>query len=112
MLATIGSWRQAKYKLTRGGVEFEPTVGVEEAPRDRAMVYQYLVGLAYLAIGLFVYFRRGSAQKARHFYILCLTSFIVYCFHYTGKLNSFDKALAKGRDDAIASGARCAILVA
>jgi PAS domain S-box-containing protein len=93
VLATVGSWRQAKYKLTRGGVEFEPTVGVEEAPRDRAMVYQYLVGLAYLAIGLFVYFRRGSAQKARHFYILCLASFIVYCFHYTGKLNGFDKLI-------------------
>jgi hypothetical protein len=91
VLTTVGSWRQAKYSLTRGGVEFEPTVGVEEAPRDRAMVYQYLVGLAYLAIGLFVYFRRGSAQKARHFYILCLASFVVYCFHYTGKLNGFDK---------------------
>ncbi len=91
VLATIGSWRQAKYTLTRGGVEFEPTFVVEEAPRDRAVIYQYLVGLSYLAIGLFVYFRRGSAHKARHFYVLCLVSFIVYCFHYTGKLNGFDK---------------------
>ena len=39
------------------------------------MLYQYLVGFAYLIIGLFVYFRRGSAHKARHFYILCLASF-------------------------------------
>ena len=91
VLATIGAWRQAKYTLTRGGVEFEPTFVVEEAPRDRAVAYQYLVGLSYLAIGLFVYFRRGSAHKARHFYVLCLVSFVVYCFHYTGKLNGFDK---------------------
>ena len=96
VLATIGSWRQAKYTLTRGGVEFEPTFVVEEAPRDRAVIYQYLVGLAYLAIGLFVYFRRGSAHKARHFYVLCLASFIVYCFHYTGKLNGFDKLVYYG----------------
>ena len=61
---------------------------VGEVPFDRAVMYQYMVGLAYLVIGLFVYFRRGSAHKAQHFYILCLTSFIFFCFHYTGKLNS------------------------
>ena len=49
------------------------------------------MGAAYLVIGLFVYFRRGSAHKALHFYILCLVSFIFSCFHYTGKLNNFDK---------------------
>jgi len=36
-------------------------------PLDLAVTYQYLVGFAYLLIGLFVYFRRGSAQKARTF---------------------------------------------
>ena len=47
-------------------------------------------------IGLFVYFRRGSAHKARHFYVLCLASFIFFCFHYTGKLNGFDKVIYFG----------------
>ena len=92
VLATLGSWSKADYLLNRGGYDLpSKTVIIEEAPRDRAVVYQYLVGLAYLVIGLFVYFRRGSAPKARHFYILCLASFVFFCFHYTGKLNGFDK---------------------
>ena len=57
------------------GVELTATLIVAEQPLDRAVLYQYLVGTAYLIIGLFVYFRRGSAQKAQHFYILCLASF-------------------------------------
>ena len=92
VLARLGSWTRADYVLNRGGYDLPArTLIVEEAPRDRAVFYQYLVGLAYLVIGLFVYFRRGSAHKARHFYILCLASFVFFCFHYTGKLNGFDK---------------------
>ncbi len=67
-----------------------------EAAHDSAVDIQYLVGSAYLAIGLFVYFRRGSAQKARHFFLFCLVSFIFSCFHYTGKLNNFDKVIYWG----------------
>ena len=52
--------------------------------------------LGYLIIGLFVYFRRGSAQKARHFYVFCLVSFIFSAFHYTGKLNGFDQVILFG----------------
>src|ERR1022692_2747121 len=33
------------------------------------------------------------AHMARHFYVLCLVSFILCCFHYTGKLNGFDKVI-------------------
>ncbi len=96
VLASIGSWKQATYLLNRNGVDFRPTVNIGEAPPDRAVLYQYLVGIAYLVIGLFVYFRRGSAHKARHFYLLCLTSFIFFCFHFTGKLNGFDKVIYFG----------------
>jgi hypothetical protein len=74
-------------------VEFKAQVVVGEVPVDPAVSYQYLVGTAYLLIGLFVYYRRGSAHKARHFYVLCLASFIFCCFHYTGKLNGFDKVI-------------------
>ena len=96
VLAGLGSWKKATYTVVRGGVEFPINVIVGEVPLDHAVVYQYLVGLAYLIIGLFVYFRRGSAHKARHFYILCLSSFIFFCFHYTGKLNSFDEVIYYG----------------
>ena len=96
VLARLGTWKKATYTVVRNGVEFPINVIVGEVPLDRAVVYQYLVGLAYLIIGLFVYFRRGSAQKAQHFYILCLSSFIFFSFHYTGKLNSFDEVIYFG----------------
>src|SRR6266478_5220322 len=95
-LATIGVWNKADYWVERGGVEFKTSVIIAAVPRDPAVIYQYLVGVAYLIIGLFVYFRRGSAQKARHFYVFCLVSFIFSAFHYTGKLNTFDAIILFG----------------
>ncbi len=95
ILVRVGTWTKANYHLRRGK-EFDAIVITEEVTRDRAVTYQYLVGCAYLIIGLFVYFRRGSAQKATHFYVLCLTSFIFLCFHYTGQLNNLDKVISDG----------------
>ncbi|MEO7649051.1 MAG: histidine kinase N-terminal 7TM domain-containing protein, partial [Bryobacteraceae bacterium] len=92
-LVRVGPWNKADYLVERKGVQFKTPVIVAAVPRDPAITYQYLVGAAYLIIGLFVYFRRGSAQKARHFYVLCLVSFIFSTFHYTGKLNGFDKVI-------------------
>jgi two-component system, NtrC family, sensor kinase len=96
VLASVGSWKKSVYYVSRAGVEFDVNVIVGEVPVDRARIYQYLVGAAYLMIGLFVYFRRGSAHKAQHFYILCLASFVFFCFHYTGQLNNFDKIIYFG----------------
>jgi two-component system NtrC family sensor kinase len=96
VLVRVGAWGKARYSLSRGGVEFTANVVVGEAPLDRAVIYQYLIGFVYLFIGLFVYFRRGTAHKAQHFYVLCLASFVLFSFHYTGKLNSFDKIIYFG----------------
>ncbi len=93
VLAAVGVWNKADYTASRRGVEFKAAVYTREEPLDPAVNYQYVVGAAYLLIGLFVYFRRGSAYKALHFYIFCLVSFILGCFHYTGKLNGFDKVV-------------------
>ena len=95
-LAYVGAWAKAAYVVRRGGVDVPVSVIVGEAARGFAISWQYLVGLAYLAIGFFVYFRRGSAYKARHFYVFCLASFIFSCFHYTGKLNPFDQVIYWG----------------
>ncbi len=87
----------ARYTLRRNGIEFQKqNVFVRAAPRDTALYYQYVVGFAYLAIGLFVYFRRTSAAKALHFYVLCLCSAIAYTFHYSGFLNTFDTLMYWG----------------
>jgi two-component system, NtrC family, sensor kinase len=97
ILWTVGPWRQVSYTVVRNGKQFDvTTVIVGEVPLDRAILYQYAVGFSYLVIGLFVYFRRGSAHKARHFYILCLVSFVAFCFHFTAKLNGFDKVIYFG----------------
>jgi len=96
VLTRLGSWRDAQYVFDRKGVEAPAKVYVREHIPDSARFYQYAVGLAYLGIGLFVYFRRGGANKSVHFYVLCLTSFILSCFHYTGKLNNFDQVMFYG----------------
>ena len=87
----------AKYTLRRNGIEFQKDdIFIRAAPRDSAVYYEYLVGVAYLTIGLFVYYRRTSAAKALHFFMLCLVSFIASTFHYSGKLNTFDEAMYWG----------------
>ena len=52
--------------------------------------YLRVTALLYLFIGLFIFARRWNAPRAIHFYIFCLVSFVLYSFHYSGKLNSFD----------------------
>jgi PAS domain S-box-containing protein len=101
LLRRAGVWGKATYTLDRmaadrSGLEIAAKVYVSDANRDRALFYQYLVGAAYLAIGLFIFFRRNQAPKALHFYLLCLVSFILHTFHYTGKLNGFDTAIYLG----------------
>jgi two-component system NtrC family sensor kinase len=93
----IPRFGQTRYTLRRNGIEFQKDhVFVQDAPRDSAIYYDYAVGIAYLAIGLFVYYRRTSASKSGHFFVLCLASFIACCFRYSGKLNTFDEILYWG----------------
>ncbi len=88
---------QTKYTLRRNGIEFQKSpIYVQPAPRDSAVYYQYLVGGFYLLIGLFVYYRRTSAAKSLHFFLLCLASFAACCLHYSGKLNTFDETVYWG----------------
>ncbi len=96
LLFRTGVWGKATYTLERNGVEITARVIVADANRDRALYFQYFVGAGYLIIGLFVFFRRNRAPKALHFYLLCLASFVLHTFHYTGKLNAFDTAIYVG----------------
>ena len=49
-----------------------------------------VIGVIYLAIGIYVLFRRWTAPRATHFYLFCLASFALYSLKYTGKLNGLD----------------------
>ena len=90
------AWLRVDYHTYQENIEVKKTVRIEVNEPDRSLYYLTAVGLAYLGIGLFVYFRRETAPKARHFFLLCLCSFIYSCFHYTGKLNTFDKVIYWG----------------
>ncbi|MGO9240482.1 MAG: ATP-binding protein [Bryobacteraceae bacterium] len=96
MLQRYGAWGRAEYVLVRNGVEITAEVIISDSSQDQALLYQYVVGAAYLLIGLFLFFRRNRAAHALHFYLLCLASFVSHTFHYTGKMNDFDEAIYIG----------------
>jgi len=86
-----GLWNQVRYKVSRGGREFETRVVTAPAEKPASIEnYLRLVGLLYLFIGLFIFVRRWNAPRAVHFYLFCLASFVLYSFHYSGKLDAFD----------------------
>ena len=84
-----GVWSKARYSLVRRSVPVDVVVIPSPAVRSQ---YNWLrlIGLIYLGIGLYVMLRRWTAPGSVHFYIFCLTSFVFYSFHYSGKLNAFD----------------------
>src|ERR1051326_6750037 len=88
-LYRIGAWSKGTYSLIRQSVPVD--VVVIPVPAERSQYnWLRLIGLIYLGVGIYVLLRRWTAPGSTHFYIFCLTSFIFYAFHYTGKLNGFD----------------------
>ncbi len=88
----VGTYSKAKYNLIRSGIPLQ--VPVILVPSDRSLYAGLrLIALIYLSIGLYVLLRRWTAPKATHFYLFCLSSFIYFSFHFTGKLNDFDWAI-------------------
>lgn len=92
----LPSWERVDYSLLQNGVEFEAHVILGERALSSLVYYQYFVGGVYLLIGLFIFFRRGVAAQAVHVYVLCLASFVLSTFHYTGRLDDFDKVMYWG----------------
>jgi len=87
----LGMWSQARYEIRRQNRTFDTRVVTAPAPKPISIEnYLRVVGLLYLLIGLYVFARRWNASRAAHFYTFCLASFVLFSFHYTGKLNSFD----------------------
>lgn len=96
VLKPVGAWGAAEYVLNRDGVEFTAKVIVSDATADQALLYQYAVGAAYLVIGLFLFIRRNRAPHSLHFFLLCLSSFVLHTFHFTAKLDGFDTFIYLG----------------
>lgn len=93
-LFRVGPWAEVRYQLRRNGTTFEtPVVTAPQENPGSIENYLRVTALLYLFIGLFIFVRRWNAPRAVHFYVFCLASFILYSFHYSGKLNSFDQII-------------------
>ncbi len=86
-----GVWSKDSYQITRDGIALDTPVVVIPEPTDRSVPQALrLIGLIYLAIGIYVLFRRWTAPRALHFYLFCLASFALYGLAFTGQLDTVD----------------------
>jgi PAS domain S-box-containing protein len=82
---------KAEYSIIRRRILLDAPVVVYPIPADRSLFqFTRVIGLVYLAIGIYVLFRRWTAPRATHFYVFCLVSFALNTFHYTGKFDLLD----------------------
>jgi PAS domain S-box-containing protein len=87
-LGRTGSYFKISYRILRDGRPLgQGAVEVIPEPLDRGLALGLrLIGVVYLAIGIYVLFRRWTAPRATHFYLFCLISFALYALKYTGML--------------------------
>jgi len=92
VLFRAGPWTEVRYQMRRDSGSFEtPVVTAPQENPSSIENYLRITALLYLFIGLFIFVRRWNAPRAIHFYVFCLVSFVLFSFHYSGKLNSFDQ---------------------
>jgi len=88
-LYRTGSYIKVDYSITRNGVS--TAIEVIPEPSDRSLeLGMRVIGFIFLAIGVYVLFRRWTAPRATHFYLFCLVSFALYALKYTGTLDTLD----------------------
>ena len=89
VLYRTGSYEKAAYAITRGNTPLTLIVIPEPVDRSLALGLRF-IAVIYLAIGIYVLFRRWTAPRATHFYLFCLVSFALYALKYTGQLDTLD----------------------
>ncbi|HZB89691.1 MAG TPA: ATP-binding protein [Terracidiphilus sp.] len=93
-LYRTGVYIRAHYSITRQGIPLDTPIDIAPVPPDRSLQQALrLIGLIYLAIGLYVLFRRWTAPRATHFYLFCLVSFALNSLKYTGAWDGLDKTV-------------------
>jgi two-component system, NtrC family, sensor kinase len=93
-LYRIGPFGDAHYTISREGIHLEAPFLVIPEKQDRSLDQALrVIALIYLAIGIYVLFRRWTAPRATHFYVFCLVSFALYALHYTGMMDGLDKTV-------------------
>ncbi len=93
-LYRTGVYIRAHYSITREGLALDSPIDVAPVPPDRSVQQALrLIGLIYLAIGIYVLLRRWTAPRATHFYLFCLVSFALNALKYTGEWDMLDKSV-------------------
>jgi two-component system, NtrC family, sensor kinase len=91
VLARTGIYGKVSYEITRAGTPLNTPVVVIPEPEDRGLQQaQRVIGLVYLAIGIYVLFRRWGAARATHFYLFCLVSFALCTLKMSGEFDGLD----------------------
>lgn len=93
ILYELGVYAKPTYTLRRNGAEF-PSTPVALTPLSqqffRQRLFLEIIGIYYFLVGAFVLVKRLRAPHVVHFYYVCLISFVLFAYSYTGKLNPFD----------------------
>src|SRR5262249_15321486 len=93
LLYRSSAYSRITYLVDRQGVNVEIGPVFPEPADNSLKLGERIIALIYLGVGLYVLFRRWTAPKSTHFYLFCLVSFVLYSFHYTGKMNAFDQTI-------------------
>ena len=89
----VGVYSTARYTVERNGVRFETTpvtIYPPAQPLIRRRLYLEILGIYFLVVGAFVLIKRFREAAVTHFYYVCLISFVLFAYSYTGKLNALD----------------------
>ena len=95
-LYALGVYSTAKYTLERNGVIWDSS-SVTIAPPNQELVrrrlYLEIIGIYFLVVGAFVLIKRFGEASLMHFYFVCLVSFVLFTYSYTGQLDTLDWAV-------------------
>ncbi len=91
MLFALEVGAPAEYWILRQQSPLELRLIPEAQARPTVRIYLQAAGVFYLLLGLFVVWsRRFRAPCTTHFYLFCLSSFVLFVYSYTGRLDSLD----------------------
>jgi two-component system NtrC family sensor kinase len=86
----------AKYSIDRNGAVFDSTAVIIGPPGQRLVrqrLYLEIIGIYSFVVGAIVLIKRFPASHVLHFYFVCLISFVLFAYSYTGKLDVLDWAV-------------------
>jgi len=84
---------QASYLVEKVDSQLERSFTLEvrlKPSTDTTDLLLALVALAYLVIGILVFLPNWQAQGSFHFYSICLVTFILFLYRYSGAADTFD----------------------